>query len=169
MDTMLTITGAPVVVDFNPMADRLRFMTGTTNHRVHLDTGAVTVDDVLTFEDGDMQAKRNAQYRCGGLHQLYRQAGRDRDVQYRRPYRRVDPRAKPNNGALKAIGKLGTGETPATYAFDIRGEEDGKNAAYLVANKTLYTVNLETGAATEVGIVTGVENDVRDIDIFPAM
>ena len=42
MDKMLTLADAPVVVDFNPAADRLRFMTGTTNHRVHPDTGAVT-------------------------------------------------------------------------------------------------------------------------------
>ncbi len=40
MDKPLAITNAPVVVDFNPAADRLRYMTGTTNHRVHPDTGA---------------------------------------------------------------------------------------------------------------------------------
>ncbi|MET3588662.1 hypothetical protein ABID21_004798 [Pseudorhizobium tarimense] len=32
MDKPLTTGDAPVVVDFNPMADRLRYMTGTTNH-----------------------------------------------------------------------------------------------------------------------------------------
>ncbi|MNE57804.1 hypothetical protein D3C80_1527920 [compost metagenome] len=76
---------------------------------------------------------------------------------------------KPNDGTLKAIGKLGMDTTPATYAFDIQGSEDGKNTAYLVANKTLYTVNLETGAATQVGAVTGVDNEVRDIAILPVM
>lgn len=50
MDKMLTMTEAPVVVDFNPAADRLRFMTGTTNHRVHPDTGAVTVDGTLALK-----------------------------------------------------------------------------------------------------------------------
>ncbi len=54
MDKTLTLSDAPVVVDFNPAADRLRFMTGTTNHRVHPDTGAVTVDGSLAYEDGDM-------------------------------------------------------------------------------------------------------------------
>ncbi|MNL67393.1 hypothetical protein D3C87_1919730 [compost metagenome] len=41
--------------------------------------------------------------------------------------------------------------------------------AYHAANKTLYTVNLETGAATEIGPVTGLDNEVRDIAILPAM
>ena len=85
MDKPLTIGDAPVVVNFNPAADRLRYMTGTTNHRVHPDTGAVTVDGSLVFEEGDMHK----------------------------------------------------GETP--------------NTAWLVADSTLYTVNLETGAATKTG------------------
>jgi hypothetical protein len=44
-----------------------------------------------------------------------------------------------------------------------------RTRAYHAANKTLYTVNLETGAATEIGPVTGLDNEVRDIDILPAM
>jgi hypothetical protein len=43
------------IVDFNPMADRLRLMgTDGTNHRVNVDDGAVTVDGSLAFQDGDM-------------------------------------------------------------------------------------------------------------------
>ncbi len=76
---------------------------------------------------------------------------------------------KPNDGTLKAIGKLGLKDKPTTYAFDIQGMADGKNMAYLAAGKTLYTVNLETGGATEVGTITGVDDDVRDIAILPAM
>lgn len=42
MDTPLPIDGAaPVVVEINPAADALRFMSGTVNHRVNLATGAV--------------------------------------------------------------------------------------------------------------------------------
>ena len=56
MDKPLEMGDMPVVVDFNPMADRLRYMTGTTNHRVNVDTGEVTVDGSLAFEDSDMHA-----------------------------------------------------------------------------------------------------------------
>ena len=53
MDKPLEIGDAPVIVDFNPMADKLRYMTGTTNHRVDVDTGAVTVDGTVAEEEGD--------------------------------------------------------------------------------------------------------------------
>lgn len=51
--------------------------------------------------------------------------------------------------------------------FDIQGTEAGKNTAYLAANKMLYTVNLDTGNATEVGAITGTDNEVRDIAVLP--
>ncbi|MES2539508.1 MAG: DUF4394 domain-containing protein, partial [Pseudomonadota bacterium] len=54
MNVMLPSTDGPVVVDFNPMADRLRFMSGTNNHRVNSDTGEVTVDGRLAYVAGDM-------------------------------------------------------------------------------------------------------------------
>ncbi|MDN5569109.1 MAG: DUF4394 domain-containing protein, partial [Paracoccus sp. (in: a-proteobacteria)] len=57
MDTELMVAdGAAVIVDFNPMADKLRFMSGTTNHRVDIESGAVTVDGSLAFEENDMHA-----------------------------------------------------------------------------------------------------------------
>ena len=56
MNTMLPSVDGPVVVDFNPAADKLRFMTGTTNHRVNPDTGEVTVDGALAYVAEDMHA-----------------------------------------------------------------------------------------------------------------
>ena len=53
MNTALPMSGMPVIVDFNPMADKLRLMTGTTNHRVDVDTGAgfVTPDNYAAVAD----------------------------------------------------------------------------------------------------------------------
>ena len=90
MNTPLPIDDAAVVVDFNPMADRLRFMTGTTNHRVHPDTGEVTVDGKLAYRGRRHAQGRNAEHRRCRLYQLPRQAGKDRDVQYRCDDRRLD-------------------------------------------------------------------------------
>ena len=56
MDVMLPATDGAVIVDFNPAADKLRFMTGTTNHRVDPDSGKVTVDGALAYQEGDMHA-----------------------------------------------------------------------------------------------------------------
>ena len=169
MDKMLTMTQAPVVVDFNPMADRLRFMTGTTNHRVHPDTGAVTVDGVLAFEDGDMHKGETPNIVSAAYTNSIGKPEKTAMYNLDATIGALIQQTKPNDGTLKAIGKLGLKEKPATYAFDIQGMADGKNMAYLAAGKTFYTVNLETGAATEVGAITGVDNDVRDIAVLPAM
>jgi hypothetical protein len=169
MDRMLTMTEAPVVVDFNPMADRLRFMTGTTNHRVHPDTGAVTVDGTLAFEDGDMHKGETPNIVAAAYTNSIGKPESTAMYNIDATIGALIQQTKPNDGTLKAIGKLGIAEKPATYAFDIQGEEGGKNTAYLAAGKMLYTVNLETGAATEVGAITGVDNEVRDIAILPEM
>jgi hypothetical protein len=170
MDKMLTLTDASVVVDFNPMADRLRFMTGTTNHRVHPDTGAVTVDGTLAFEDGDMHKGETPNIVAAAYTNSIGKPERTAMYNIDATIGALIQQTKPNDGTLKAIGKLGIeGGEPASYAFDIQGMEGGKNTAYLAANKMLYTVNLETGAATEVGAITGIENEVRDIAVLPGI
>ncbi|QXC47962.1 DUF4394 domain-containing protein [Agrobacterium salinitolerans] len=169
MDKMLTLADAPVVVDFNPAADRLRFMTGTTNHRVHPDTGAVTVDGALAFEDGDMHKGETPNIVAAAYTNSTGKPEKTAMYNIDATIGALIQQTKPNDGTLKAIGKLGLKEMPANYAFDIQGEEGGKNTAYLAAGKMLYTVDLETGAATEIGSITGAEGELRDITVLPAM
>ena len=76
---------------------------------------------------------------------------------------------KPNDGTLKAVGKLGIEGNPQTYAFDIEAGADGMNTAWLVADSTLYTVNLETGAATKAGDISGAPAAIKSITVVPAM
>ena len=169
MDKMLTMTQSPVVADFNPMADRLRFMTGTTNHRVHPDTGAVTVDGLLAFEEGDMHKGETPNIVAAAYTNSIGKPEKTAMYNIDATIGALVQQTKPNDGTLKAIGKLGLKDKPAAYAFDIQGTADGKNTAYLAASKTLYTVNLETGAATVVGPITGLDNEIRDIAVLPAM
>ncbi|WCK21712.1 DUF4394 domain-containing protein [Agrobacterium tumefaciens] len=169
MDKMLTMTEAPVVVDFNPAADRLRFMSGTTNHRVHPDTGAVTVDGTLAFEDGDMHKGETPNIVAAAYTNSIGKPEKTAMYNIDATIGALVQQTKPNDGTLKAIGKLGLKDMPATYAFDIHGEEGGKNTAYLAAGNTLYTINLETGAASEIGKITGTDNSLRDITILPAV
>jgi hypothetical protein len=169
MDKMLTITDAPVVVDFNPMADRLRFMSGTTNHRIHPDTGAATVDGTLAYEDGDMHKGETPNIVAAAYTNSIGKPEKTAMYNIDATIGALIQQTKPNDGTLKAIGKLGIKNMPATYAFDIQGMDDGKNVAYLVASKTLYTVSLKTGAATEIGTISGLDNEVRDIAVLPAM
>src|SRR5690606_18344276 len=72
--------------------------------------------------------------------------------------------ASPNDGVLKAVGKLGvTGSD--NWAFDISATADLQNTAWLVTGKTLHTVDLATGAATVVGDIDS--EALRDIAILP--
>ncbi|MGR3200385.1 MAG: DUF4394 domain-containing protein, partial [Paracoccus sp. (in: a-proteobacteria)] len=75
----------------------------------------------------------------------------------------------PNDGTLAAIGKLGFEMDDTTPAFDIQTTEDGTNTAWLVAGGTIYNVDLETGMATQAGMLEGVEGDLIDVTVMPAM
>jgi hypothetical protein len=169
MDKMLTLTQASVVVDFNPMADRLRFMTGTTNHRVNPDTGAVTVDGTLSYEDGDMHKGETPNIVAAAYTNSLGKPEKTAMYNIDATIGALIQQTKPNDGTLKAIGKLGFAQMPATYAFDIQAMADGQNTGYLAANKTLYTIDMETGKATEIGAINGAANEVRDITVLPAM
>lgn len=169
MDKPLSIDSAPVVVDFNPMADRLRFMTGTTNHRVHPDTGEVTVDGSLAFEDGDMHKGETPNIVAAAYINSYGKPEKTAMYNIDATIGGLIQQTKPNDGTLKAIGKLGVEGTPATYALDVQTTEDGTNTVWLVTGKTLHTVDLETGKATKAADITGVDGDIRDITVLPAM
>ena len=56
-----------------------------------------------------------------------------------------------------------------TVAFDIWSDGAGKNEAWLMADGTLYSVDLATGKATSVGKIAGVTGAVRKITMLPKM
>lgn len=153
------------IVDFNPMADRLRLMaTDGTNHRVNVDDGMVTVDGSLAFEAGDMHegeipAIVAAAY-INSIGKPEATAMYDIDATIAALIQQVSP----NDGTLGAIGELGV--EGSSYAFDIAATEALENTAYLVVDNVLHTVDLESGAATEVGAIEGVDGMISDIAIL---
>jgi hypothetical protein len=153
------------IVDFNPMADRLRLMaTDGTNHRVNVDDGMVTVDGSLAYEAGDMhEGETPAVVAAAYINSIGKPeatAMYDIDATIAALVQQVSP----NDGTLAAIGKLGV--EGSAYAFDISSTEDLTNTAYLVADNVLHTVDLETGTATEVGAIEA-EGTISDIAILP--
>ncbi len=154
------------IVDFNPMADRLRLMaTDGTNHRVNVDDGMVTVDGSLAFEDADMHAGETpaivAAAYINSIGKPEATAMYDIDA----TIAGLIQQTAPNDGTLAAIGKLGV--EGDRYAFDIAATEDLTNTAYLVVDNVLHTVDLESGAATALGAIEGVDGMISDIAILP--
>ena len=153
------------IVDFNPMADRLRLMgTDGTNHRVNVDDGMVTVDGSLAYIAGDMhEGETPAIVAAAYINSIGKpEATAMYDIDA--TIAALIQQAPPNDGTLKAIGKLGV--EGSSYAFDIKATEDLTNTAYLVIDNTLHTVDLETGAATAVGAIEGVDGNISDIAVL---
>ena len=70
----------------------------------------------------------------------------------------------PNDGVLNSVGMLGM--EAAAAAFDIVSS-DAVSEGWLMNGKSLYKVDLATGKASEVGMISGVDGTVRDIAAMP--
>lgn len=166
MDKPLPVDGMPVVVDFNPAADKLRFMSGATNHRVDVDTGAVTVDGSLAFEGADMHAGETPAIVAAAYTNSHGKPEKTAMYDIDSTIVALIRQTSPNDGTLAAVGKLGIEDTAQTFAFDIQTTADMKNTAWLVNGTMLYAVDLDTGAAKGVGAIEGIDGDIRDMAVL---
>ncbi len=159
--------GGKTVVDFNPVADRLRLMgMNGVNFRVHPDTGAVTTDGALAFAANDSNAGKRPAVAAGAY--TNSMAGARETALYN-----LEPamgalllQSPPNDGVQQTKGALGIKLKPAV-AFDIMADGTGRNVAYALAEKTLYTVNLESGKATKLREIKKLPALI-DIAVLPA-
>lgn len=159
--------GVSAIVDFNPAADRLRLMgTDGTNLRVHPDDGKVTVDGSLAYEAGDMHAGEKPAIVAAAYTNSVGKPEKTAMFDIDATIVALIQQTKPNDGTLKAIGKLKIDAAP-NYAFDIHSTKDLVNTAYLVAGDTLYTVDLESGGTKASGKLEGLTGALRDIAILP--
>lgn len=154
------------IVDFNPMADRLRLMgTDGTNHRVNVDDGSVTVDGSLAFDTADMHAGEAPAIVAAAYTNSFGKPEATAMYDIDATIVALIQQVSPNDGTLAAVGKLGI-DGGSNYAFDIHATEDLTNTAYLVVDNALYTVDLETGAAASVGEIEGVDGTITDIAVW---
>ncbi|MGX0977217.1 hypothetical protein ACSSVY_002945 [Roseovarius sp. MBR-51] len=170
MDKELPIDrDAAVIVDFNPKANKLRFMSGTTNHRVDIESGAVTVDGSLTFDSADMHAGEAPAIVAAAYSNSFGTPEATAMYDIDSTIVALIQQTSPNDGTLAAIGKLGiAGAEP--YAFDIATDAEGKNTAWLVSGSMLHTVSLDSGSVAESWELTGTDGAaVRDITFMTAM
>lgn len=158
--------GVSASVDFNPVADRLRLVgSDGTNLRANVDDGKVTVDGKLKFDPADANASVTSNVVAvaytNSVGKPEKTAMYDIDTQLG-----LLQQTAPNDGVLATRGALGV--EAETYAFDIASTADLVNTAWLVAGATLYTVDLESGAAKAAGDITGVDGAIRDLAVMPA-
>ena len=165
MDTAMEIApGAAVIVDINPAADALRFMSGTTNHRVNLSSGAVMVDGDLAFTDGTAGTPDvGATAYSNSFGRPETTAMFNVDTQRAALLRQTAP----NDGDNTVIGALGvTLEGPV--AFDIVTDAEGTDTGWVAANGALHTISLEDGAITASWRIDGLDVTLRDLTVMAA-
>ncbi len=154
------------IVDFNPAADKLRFMgTDGTNLRVDPDSGKVTTDGSLAFEATDANTGKKPAVVAAAYTNSFGKPEKTAMFDIDSALGLIQ-QVKPNDGTLKTIGAFGIGAAKS-YAFDVHTTADGTNTAWLVADNTLHTVDLATGKATKLGEIAGAKGMIRDIAVLP--
>ncbi len=169
------LSGTSFGVDFNPVPDRIRATSDADqNLRLHPDTGAVAgTDTTLIYATGDPNASANPNvvgvaytnsFNGATATTLY---GIDSnlDILVRQGSVGGAPDS-PNNGRLNTIGALGV-NTNDQVGFDIAAPNDAAYASLTQQggnNSSLYSINLNTGAATLIGAIGGGAI-IRDIAI----
>ncbi|MBD2021651.1 DUF4394 domain-containing protein [Leptolyngbya sp. FACHB-36] len=159
--------GVEAGVDFNPVPDRLRLVgSNDQNLRINVDNGAIADFDAVTpgFQP-DLNLTYAADDRNGGAdptitaaaytNSFFGPAATTRTTQLFGIDSALDTlvlQNPPNNGVLRTIGSLGI-DFGATGGFDIFSPLSGVNAAYAVSGSTLYSLDLSSGAATNLGSV----------------
>jgi hypothetical protein len=156
--------GGRAVVDFNPVPDRLRLMgMNGTNFRVNVDTGAVIRDGQLRYQAGTPMAETMPRVTAGAY--INNRAGATETRLYT-----IDTlagtynlQAPPNDGVQQVRGQFGMTLAPST-AFDI-GTQGEVNTGHVLSAGVLFAINLDSGALTRRGEVTGLPTGVEVIDI----
>ena len=155
------------VVDFNPVADRLRLMSPDgTNLRVNVDTGEAAVDGKLAYAADGPYAGKQAKVVAGAYTNSY--AGTKSTALYN-----IDLASgslmlqnPPNDGVQQEVGKIADGLEAA--AMDIVSDGKGGNTAYVLTGKTLHQLDLTSGKPATLGDIADLPEGIIDIAVLPA-
>lgn len=165
---LVTMTGEPVAlsgtafgVGFNPTVDRLRVHSDAEiNLRINVDNGVTVLDPALAFRGDDRNAGVNPAVTgtaytnsdnnpATGTELFAIDAARDVLVAF-------PPPGGANSGQMATVGSLGV-DTRLAIGFDIVGSANGTAYAVLSTSPSgksaLYTIDLTTGRASQVGLL----------------
>ena len=159
--------GVSFIVDFNPVADRLRVMASDgTSLRINVDDGKAVVDGTLKYAEADKAKGTTPRVMAGAYTNSI--AGSKATTLYNLDLAAgtVVRQMPPNDGILNTIGGLGI-KIDGPVAFDIWSDAKGGNAAWLLAGGSLHSVDVETGAAKAVAVIAGLKGNIIDMAILP--
>lgn len=145
MTTLLV--GGQFGFDFNPTVDRIRIVSNLgQNLRVNPMDASLTVDGNITLAGAAVSGAAYTNNFAGATTTVLF----DIDASGNRLYKQ-DP---PNNGTLVDVGPLGI-DVESNNGFDIGGTSGIAYGIFTVgATQRIYTVNLTTGAATQMAVFT---------------
>jgi hypothetical protein len=159
------VLGARPVVDFNPVADRLRVIGADgVSLRINVDTGATTVDKPLNYDAADSNATKKPMVAAGAYTNSMKGAKSTELFHVDGGLGALVLQNPPNDGVLKTRGMVGV-KAPADAVMDIASDADGKNTAWIIADGALFTVDLASGKATQVGAIKGMNGKLVDIAV----
>lgn len=157
-----TLSGTRFGFDFNPVPDRIRVVSNTgQNLRLNPDTGALAgTDTPLNPGTPNVTAAAYTNNFAGTTSTTLYVIDTATDTLSLQGSINGTP-TSPNAGTVTAVGSLGVvGDVAEENGFDI-ASSGGTAYAALTLNSSsgftsgLYTINLTTGAATQVGFFTG--------------
>ena len=167
LETMLP-AGTMATIDFNPAADRLRLIGSEgTNLRANVDDGKVTKDGTLKYADGDANKGKMPKVVAAAYSNSFKGTKETALYDIDAANWTFVRQAPPNDGVLNTLGPFKADGT--SWAFDIWSDGRGGNEGWLLAGGMLHKVDIATGKTSAVGKVEGVQGQVRDIAILPAM
>lgn len=156
--------------DFNPVVDRLRVVgSNTQNLRANVVDGVTIVDGALNYNPGtpatattpaipaDVNVGKMPNITAAAYTNSFLRAataptttmlfGIDYDLNV------LVSQSPPNSGTLNTIGVLSNDFGPIG-GFDIFTDAAGNNAGFVASGKTLYSIDLATGATTKLGTLS---------------
>ncbi|HZH47385.1 MAG TPA: DUF4394 domain-containing protein [Roseococcus sp.] len=138
-------SGGRAVVDFNPVADRLRVMgVSGTSLRINVDTGQTIVDGSLKYAPGEL-AGTTPRITAGAYTNAMPGATATMLLTLDTMLGMLNVQNPPNEGVQAPRGRLSV-SVPATAAFDILSNGPDANRAYVLAGGALHMLDLASGA-----------------------
>lgn len=153
----IALQGTQFGFDFNPTVDRIRLISNTgQNLRINPDTGAVIVDGNLNVLVGGQPIRVSGNTAAAYSNSV---AGATTTTLFviNTQTGLLQVQNPPNAGTLNVVGGLGGRAAGTVAGFDISATGDNRVSVVQNGVTNLYSINLQTGAATFIGqFSTGV-------------